>query len=177
MQAQDDLSLLVGSTLYRAQNVDGVWYLNLPSPNKYITLPSEPEQFNEQYFVRNGTLHRIVICADLSELDIRSQGESLSRIEGMEEQTNVMFLGNISQHSFQMASWERGGTGVSLACGSGASASAWILRQIGRIGDCATVHCPGGDLRVQISSDGDIRFGAAPQMTFTGFLPMEICNA
>ena len=63
--------------------------------------------------------------------------------------------------------WERG-SGLTLACGSGASAVAVVARLQGRIGDEATVSLPGGDLVVRWPGSGDVVLEGPVQEVFEG---------
>ncbi len=51
--------------------------------------------------------------------------------------------------------WERG-VGVTQACGSGAVATAWALRELGLVGSHVEVHMPGGSVQVVVADDGHL---------------------
>lgn len=54
-----------------------------------------------------------------------------------------------------MRSWERG-SGITLACGSGAVAAYAVARRLKRVEDEAIVEMPGGEVRVRANPDGSL---------------------
>jgi diaminopimelate epimerase len=80
---------------------------------------------------------------------------------------NVHFVMPTSDGALQATHWERG-AGVTLACGSGAVASAHAAHHWGAVGREVTVHMPGGDARVLLGSpallEGDTTFVATVEV-------------
>ena len=70
---------------------------------------------------------------------------------------NVHFVAVRSESEVTMRTWERG-TGLTLACGTGACAVAVAGRLSGRTGESLLAHLPGGDLLLEWAG------GAAPVM-------------
>jgi diaminopimelate epimerase len=61
---------------------------------------------------------------------------------------NVHFVQVISPSELKMRTWERG-SGITLACGTGASAVLVASHLLGHTGRGALVHLPGGDLKIE----------------------------
>lgn len=89
--------------------------------------------------------------------------------------TNVHVASVQSRQKVSMRTWERG-SGLTMACGTGACAVlvAGVLE--GRLDDAATVHLPGGDLRIEwkgaVDNSGGSVFMTGPATeVFTGTWP------
>ncbi len=77
--------------------------------------------------------------------------------------TNVEFVQVLSRSEVRQRTWERG-SGETLACGTGACATAVAAYRTGRTGPRATVHLLGGDRRIEIARDGRV-FMTGPAVT------------
>lgn len=66
--------------------------------------------------------------------------------------TNVEFVAAIGPRQFELVVWERG-VGRTLACGTGAVATAAALGQSGRapLGEPLEIRLPGGPLEVSVA--------------------------
>ena len=69
--------------------------------------------------------------------------------------TNVQFLKVLDRANIQIEIWERG-AGYTLASGSSSSASAAVAHKLGLVDKHVTVHCPGGDIQIEIRDGFDI---------------------
>ena len=66
--------------------------------------------------------------------------------------TNVQLLHVLNRNEIAIEIWERG-AGYTLASGSSSSAAAAVAYKIGAVDSRITVHCPGGDIGIQIGPD------------------------
>jgi diaminopimelate epimerase len=66
--------------------------------------------------------------------------------------------------------WERG-SGLTMACGSGASALAVAARLHGYVGDEVTVSLPGGELIVSWAGEGEVVLEGPIEEVFQGEWP------
>jgi diaminopimelate epimerase len=66
----------------------------------------------------------------------------------------VEFVQVMSDHEFRMRVWERG-SGITMACGTGAcaSAAAAVAKGCCPAGEPITVHLDGGDLAIAVGED------------------------
>ncbi|MEA2001720.1 MAG: hypothetical protein U9N84_07545, partial [Actinomycetota bacterium] len=69
------------------------------------------------------------------------------------EGTNVEFAHVVSPNRIELRVWERG-VGETLACGTGAAATAYLANQQGRVGSTVTMELRGGSLRVDLEDEG-----------------------
>lgn len=83
---------------------------------------------------------------------------------------NVSFVKIKDQHSIELQVFERG-CGFTLACGSGACASAYLAYKKGLVDDEIIVHQVGGDLKISVKDDFIIQSGSADYV-FSG----ELCE-
>jgi diaminopimelate epimerase len=128
-----------------------------------------------EMLVRCGTYHYVVVLDDLSAIDVVELGRRLENGARPGGTTNVIFTELASPREVRIVPWERGGSGATLACGSGAySASAVAARLAGvTIADGATsdwtVRCPGGTLSISL---GKIRgfLSGQPIRVYSGFI-------
>lgn len=87
---------------------------------------------------------------DLSSLDIATIGPFIE--SEYSDGVNVEWILPISRDELFLRVWERG-AGVTEACGTGTTASAYVANSLGIV-DCEmTVHNPGGDLKVRVTDD------------------------
>lgn len=95
--------------------------------------------------VSMGNPHAVFFCEDLSDIDLRHIGPLIENHELFPERVNVHFVKADSPDEFTMQTWERG-SGITLACGTGACACAVAGVLTGKCQRQVTAHLPGGDL-------------------------------
>ncbi len=96
-----------------------------------------------------GNPHVIVEVEDLDGVDVASAGshiEALWKPGGI----NVHFVKAENSSKLSMLTWERG-VGVTLACGSGAAASAYIAHEWGLVGETLDVVMSGGETQIRLA--------------------------
>ena len=71
-----------------------------------------------------------------------------------------------------MRVWERG-SGITLACGTGACAVAVAARLKGLIGTESTIHLPGGPLHISWDPPGNIFMTGPAEQSFTGEIKLR----
>lgn len=69
--------------------------------------------------------------------------------------TNVQFLKVLDRNNIQIEIWERG-AGYTLASGSSSSAAASVARKMGACDRSILVHCPGGNIQIDLDDDYNI---------------------
>lgn len=120
--------------------------------------------------VSTGVPH-CVIFVDSMPTDWQSIGKQIEVHPVFPQKTNVEFIQVISTAELLMKVWERG-AGVTLACGTGASASLVAGVLTGRTDRKATVHLDGGDLLIEWQEDtGHVIKTGPAVLSFTGSLP------
>lgn len=153
LSGPNQLDLLISGKLFSVTAQHDQWSLKLPLPEDNYPLTQYSNGADYHHFIRNGTVHRIIVADGYDGIDFATKGEAWSLATDAPEQTNVMFVHSVKRHEFSLTPWERGGTGLSKACASGASSAAWVLYQAGLTQSRVTVLCPGGSLHVTVDND------------------------
>jgi diaminopimelate epimerase len=121
---------------------------------------------NKELFVSSvntGVPHVILLTDDIDHAPVEELGRVLRYHKAFSPQgTNVDFVKVIDRETVQLRTYERGVEGETLACGTGAVATAVILRQKGLTGDTVKLWTRGGEaLRVTVGKEvyleGDAR--------------------
>ena len=87
--------------------------------------------------------------------------------------TNVQFLKVLDRANIQIEIWERG-AGYTLASGSSSSASAAVAHKLGLVDKNVTVHCPGGNIQIEIRDGFDILMTGSVTRVAEGVISPEI---
>jgi len=115
-----------------------------------------------------GVPHCVIFVDSFTNFDWLNIGRQIEVHPLFPEKTNVEFIQVLSRTEMIMKVWERG-AGVTLACGTGASASVVAGVLTGRTERKVTVHLDGGDLEIEWEADTDQVIMTGPAMqTFTG---------
>lgn len=122
--------------------------------------------------VSMGNPHAVFFVADVAAIDLARLGPIVERHRLFPRRVNAHFVQIANSGEATMRTWERG-AGATQACGSGACAVlvAGILE--GRLNRSATLHLPGGDLRIEWPEDAASVFMTGPaEEVCTGEWPM-----
>ena len=111
--------------------------------------------------VSMGNPHAIVFVDDTQSLDLEKIGPALEKHPMFPEQVNTEFLQVLDRHTVNMRVWERG-SGETLACGTGACASAMACILNGKTEHEVLIHLLGGDLRITYDPDKNRIFMTGP---------------
>ena len=122
--------------------------------------------------MNTGVPHTVAFVESL-EWDWHKAGEELMAHALFPAQTNVNFIKVISPEHLLMRVWERG-AGPTMACGTGACASAVAAAATGRASRKVTVSLEGGDLVIEWDQNDDIWMTGAAEKSFIG--STELCK-
>jgi len=100
-----------------------------------------------------GNPHCVHFVPDADAVNLASLGPTIEHDPLFPQRTNVEFASLISPCRMRMRVWERG-TGITLACGSGACATAVAAHLRGMIGPRVVLEVDGGMLEVDWRDDG-----------------------
>ena len=122
-------------------------------------------------FVSMGNPHA-VIFADEVGLEINDEtlntiGPIIENHKAFPARTNVEFVSVISRSKISMRVFERG-VGETLACGTGACASAYAAYLKGYVDEHVTVELLGGELQIEIKPDAKILMTGPATEVFVG---------
>ena len=122
--------------------------------------------------VSMGNPHVITYVDDEKAVDIEKIGPLFESHPAFPERTNTEFIRVADRKNIYMRVWERG-TGETLACGTGACASAVATMLNGLCDRRVTVHLLGGDLFIEWDEKDNVVYMTGPAVTvFTGDYPL-----
>ncbi|MCM1076845.1 MAG: diaminopimelate epimerase [Bacteroides sp.] len=102
--------------------------------------------------VSMGNPHGVIFVNRIEDVDFDTLGPELERHPMWPDRANIEFIEVISDDEARMRVWERG-TGETLACGTGACASAVAAVLTGRCNRKVTIHLRGGNLTIEWRAD------------------------
>ena len=114
-----------------------------------------------------GNPHGVIFVDRIEDVDFDVLGPELESHAIWPDRANIEFLEVISRSEARMRVWERG-TGETLACGTGACASAVAAALTGRCDRKVTIHLRGGDLAVEWGEDGHVMMTGGATEVFDG---------
>jgi len=119
-------------------------------------------------FCSTGNPHVAIYVDDVSEVNLTKLGPLLERHPLFPARMNVHFVQVISHDEVKVRHWERG-SGITLACGTGASAVCVAGVLTGRGQRKITAHLPGGALVLEWKeSDNHVYMTGPATEVFTG---------
>ena len=125
-------------------------------------------------FARVGIPHLVVLCDDLEAVDVVGRGRPLRFDPVYPDGTNVDFVARGPDDRWYMRTYERGVEGETLACGTGAVASAVVLDSWGLAPSGGSIVTRSGkELKIGIRKDGDRirpRLAGEARVIYRGFL-------
>jgi len=121
--------------------------------------------------VSMGNPHVTIYCTDVAKIPLESIGPVLENARVFPRRINVHFAQVVSPTELIMRTWERG-SGITLACGTGACAVAVAGVLTGRSARKVLAHLPGGDLELEWPTDESSVFMTGPATeVFSGDWP------
>lgn len=111
-----------------------------------------------------GNPHAVIEVDDPDELDIQAVGPAVERHPLFPHRVNAEFIRVLNRGEMQLRVWERG-SGETMACGTGACASAAAMMAAGKLDREAAVHLAGGDLWVRRDEKSGQMFMTGPAVT------------
>ena len=94
-----------------------------------------------------GNPHHVVFVGDVENMDVASEGARLEYHPQLPERSNVEFA-EVRPEGIRMRVWERG-SGITMACGTGACATAVAACLTGRAGRTSRIMMDGGTLTIE----------------------------
>ena len=117
--------------------------------------------------VSMGNPHCVIFVEDFATLDFERLGPAIEKHSLFPRKTNVEFIEVNSPKDLTMKVWERG-AGPTLACGTGACASAVAGVLNHKTARAVTVHLPGGDLFIEWGLDNHVYMTGPATYVFKG---------
>jgi len=117
--------------------------------------------------VSMGNPHVMIYCDDVAAVPLEAIGPILENHPWFPRRINVHFVQVHSEGEVTMRTWERG-SGVTLACGTGACAVCVAGVLTGRSGRKVLAHLPGGDLLLEWRADEHVMMTGPATEVFRG---------
>ena len=116
-----------------------------------------------------GNPHIVVFMQGLSDFPVDRYGGVLEKDRNFPDGVNVEFAEIVDGHTIKMRVWERG-SGITLACGTGACATAFAAVKKGLVsdGNFITVKLDGGDLEISVDKADAITMRGGAEFVFEG---------
>ena len=114
--------------------------------------------------VSMGNPHAVVFVPSVQDFPLTEIGPLFENHEVFPRRINTEFVELIDRHEIRMRVWERG-SGETMACGTGACASAMAAILNGHTEDAVKVHLTGGDLLIEYDRKTNHIFMTGPAET------------
>ena len=111
-----------------------------------------------------GNPHAVIEVEEPDKIDLQAIGPAVERSPVFPHRVNAEFIRVLNRGELEMRVWERG-SGETMACGTGACASAAAMMAAGRLDREAAVHLAGGDLKVRWDEKSGQMFMTGPAVT------------
>lgn len=124
----------------------------------------------EMTCVSMGNPHAVMFIEEsTSDFELEKYGPLFENHSMFPDRVNAEFVRVINENEIEMRVWERG-SGETLACGTGACASAVAAVLCGYTSGAVTVHLLGGDLKIEWNSDesSPVYMTGPAEYVFTG---------
>jgi diaminopimelate epimerase len=122
--------------------------------------------------VSMGNPHAVFFCDDVDSIELEKHGPVIENHKLFPNRTNVHFVQILRRSEFKMRTWERG-SGLTLACGTGACACCVAAVLTSRCERICTAHLPGGDLHLNWCEEDNCVYMTGPAVeVFEGIWPV-----
>ena len=119
-------------------------------------------------FVSMGNPHAVFFVGDVAAIDLNVAGPAVENYVAFPRRINAHWVQIVSRNEVIMRTWERG-SGITLACGTGACAVAVAAILNGLTDRKVLAHLPGGDLTLEWrEADNHVLMTGAAEEVFTG---------
>jgi diaminopimelate epimerase len=121
--------------------------------------------------VSMGNPHAVFFCNDVGAVELEKLGPAVENHTLFPKRINVHFVQIDNPTEFTMRTWERG-SGITMACGTGACAACVAAALTGQQERTCMGHLPGGDLELSWSEQDDCVYMTGPAVeVFEGIWP------
>lgn len=119
-------------------------------------------------FVSMGNPHFVTFVDDIDTIDIARYGSEMEHDAAFPQRCNIEFAQVMSDGAIRTRVWERG-SGITMACGTGACATAVAAQITGRAQNKSTIKMDGGTLLIEWNADDEHVYMTGPaEFVFDG---------
>ena len=120
----------------------------------------------EATYVCMGNPHCVIFVDDINKIDLEKVGPFLEHSVLFPQRSNIEFVQKLDDGKLRMRVWERG-SGITMACGTGACATAVAAAKSGLSGRESIVSMDGGDLHIRWDEkDGHVYMTGPAETSF-----------
>lgn len=117
--------------------------------------------------VSMGNPHAVIFVDDIEKIQLEKWGSILEVDKQFPDRCNIEFAQVVTPTQIRMRVWERG-CGVTMACGTGSSATLVAAQRTGRVGVEADVILDGGVLHIKHEEGGPVLMTGPAEEVFKG---------
>jgi diaminopimelate epimerase len=137
-------------------------------PNEYRISILQGNELLDVVPVSTGNPHAVTFVQDVARIELERIGPMVEHHKAFPKRVNAHWVQVISKSEVRMRTWERG-SGITWACGTGASSVCVAGAITGRTDRKVLVHLPGGDLNIEWrESDNNIYMTGPATEVFSG---------
>lgn len=119
-------------------------------------------------FVSMGNPHFVTFVDDIDTIDIARYGSEMEHDAAFPQRCNIEFAQDMPDGTIRTRVWERG-SGITMACGTGACATAVAAQITGRAQNKSTIKMDGGTLLIEWNADdGHVYMTGPAEFVFDG---------
>ena len=122
--------------------------------------------------VNMGNPHAVHIVDDAEAIDLEGLGPVLEHHPLFPDRANIEFISLLAKDHIRMRVWERG-SGITIACGTGACASAVAAARAGLTGRQVKVQLDGGVLAIDWQDNGHVMMTGPSETSFHGVITLD----
>ena len=143
----------------------------LAYPLDTASLPLQWGELKNGFAVNVGNPHVVFFVEDPAAIELDHRGPEIEDDPIFPDRVNV-HVAAVGSDGIDMRSWERG-AGLTLACGTGACATAVAAIATRRAASPVAVHMPGGSLTIAWEAGQPVRMRGSATHVFEGKLDLE----
>lgn len=124
-------------------------------------------EYGHPLFVSMGNPHCVVFVDDIAAIDVARVGAMGEHLPAFPERCNIEFAQLTGTDELRTRVWERG-SGITMACGTGACATAVAAAHVGLTSRESDVVMVGGRLHVRWAEDDHVMLSGPAEFVFDG---------
>ena len=137
-----------------------------PQPMREEVLTTEAGRYTGSA-ISMGNPHFVIYVDDITQVNLEREGRFIECHPYFKDRTNVEFAQVLADGSVRMRVWERG-SGVTMACGTGACATAVSAITNPRTRKPVLVRMDGGDVEIDLNEEGHVMMTGPAAIVFEG---------
>ncbi|HKL13030.1 MAG TPA: diaminopimelate epimerase [Halanaerobiales bacterium] len=114
-----------------------------------------------------GNPHVVIYIDDLKNINLKKLGPIIEENPLFKKGTNVEFVKLLNKNELEVKVWERG-AGITLACGTGACATAAVSIDQKKVNNDVKINLPGGPLQIKKNNNNEMMMTGPSTFVFKG---------